>query len=225
MREKKEMRKLLSSGILLALFLLLIVLLKTVDVQAIGPEGSSVGLAAVNGAVHRLTGVHLGLYHFTGWLGYGSFAVAIGFVVLAALQLLRRKSLQCVDRDLYLLGATYVLAALLYVFFEKVIINYRPVILEESLEASFPSSHTMLAMCILGPAICEFRYRIRRPELCMAAAGACMLAIVLMVVCRLISGVHWFTDILGGALLGGAVWACFDALFARLRSRSKRRGA
>ena len=119
MREKKGNRKLLASGILLALFLLLIVLLKTVDVQAIGPEGSSVGLAAVNGAVHRLTGVHLGLYHFTGWLGYGSFAVAFGFVVLAALQLLRRKRLQRVDRDLYLLGAIYVLAALLYVFFEK----------------------------------------------------------------------------------------------------------
>lgn len=42
---------------------------KCVDVQAIGPNGSSVGLAAINAAIHELTGVHMALYTVTDWLG------------------------------------------------------------------------------------------------------------------------------------------------------------
>ena len=42
-------RSLYGSGVCFALFLILILLVKTVAVEAIGPQGTEVGLAGING--------------------------------------------------------------------------------------------------------------------------------------------------------------------------------
>ena len=70
--------KLVLSGIFLLLFCVLIAALKFVDVRAIGPEGSSVGLAAINEAVHGFFGVNLVWYKITDVLGFAAIGVAGG---------------------------------------------------------------------------------------------------------------------------------------------------
>ena len=66
----------------LAAFALWTVLVRLVDVQPIGPEGSRIGFAAMNGAFHDLTGVHWTLYTITDWMGLLPIAIALGFAVL-----------------------------------------------------------------------------------------------------------------------------------------------
>ena len=94
-----------------------------------------------------------------------------------------------------------------YVFFEIVAVNYRPVLIEGVLEVSYPSSTTMLVMCVMLSAMIELRDRIRNKTVRCSITAAILGFTMFMVIARLLSGVHWITDIIGGALLStGLVW-------------------
>ena len=203
---KKKNTKILSAALgALAAFALWTVLLRFVDVQPIGPDGSRVGFASINGAFHALTGVHWALYTLTDWLGLVPIGIAFGFAVLGLVQLLRRKSLLKVDRDILLLGGFYLVVLAVYVLFETVVINYRPVLIGGKLEASYPSSTTVLALCILPTAMMQLQTRIRREAVRRAVLGILAAFTVFMVAGRLISGVHWLSDITGGVLLSAGL--------------------
>ena len=203
--KKKNAKTILVALGTLAAFALWTFLIRCVDVQPIGPNGSRVGFAAINGAFHALTGVHWALYTLTDWLGLVPIGIAFGFAVLGLVQLLRRKSLLKVDRDILLLGGFYLVVLAVYVLFETVVINYRPVLIGGKLEASYPSSTTVLALCILPTAMMQLQTRIRREAVRRAVLGILAAFTVFMVAGRLISGVHWLSDITGGVLLSAGL--------------------
>lgn len=204
---KQNMKKRwLMTGILFFLFAAFTVLVSVADVQPIGPEQSEVGLATLNGFVFEHIGVNMTWYHITEWLGMAVLLGPAGFAALGLCQLIQRKSLWKVDTHLLLLGVFYALVAVCYVLFEKVIINYRPVVFDEGLEASYPSSHTMLAVCVLATAMITLRKLPVLPQKYLKATNPICVALLLVtVVGRLLSGVHWFTDIVGGVLLSAAL--------------------
>ncbi len=214
-RQKRGTGQAVAAVILFAAFIGLIALLKTVDVQGIGPNGSKIGLASINGAFHDLTGVRSGLYDLTDLLGKAAFLPVALFALLGFSQLLSRRSFEKVDLDLYFLAVFYVLVGLAYLFFEVCIINYRPVLMDGELEASFPSSHTMLAICVMGSAILQFRRRIGNRGLRTAVVLICALVLLVLVAGRLFSGVHWLTDIIGGVLLGTSLLMVYASAVAK----------
>ena len=197
---KKKKRAFLTGAGFIAAFLLWTVLVSFVDLGAIGPGGSSVGFAALNGFVHELTSVNWLLYTITDWLGLVPIAVAFGFAVLGLVQLIKRKSLCKVDTDILVLGIFYIAVMTVYVLFEIVAINYRPLLIDGYLEASYPSSTTMLVMCVMPTAALQLNKRIKNTALRRFAIIAIIAFIAFMVVGRLLSGVHWITDIIGGTL-------------------------
>ncbi len=199
---EKKNRRLFWVGVgLLAVFVLWTVLVCFVDVRAIDPEGSSVGFAALNGFVHELTGVNWFLYTITDWLGIVPIAVALGFAILGLVQLIKRKSLWNVDHSILALGVFYIVVMAAYIFFEVVVINYRPALIDGYLEASYPSSTTMLVMCVMPTAAMQLNVRIKNTVLMRCAVITIVAFTAFMVIGRLVSGVHWITDIIGGALL------------------------
>lgn len=199
---KKENRRSLGVAVCsIVAFVLWTLLVCFADVQPIGPEGSSVGLASVNEAVHQLTGVNMLLYTITDWLGLVSVGVAVGFGLLGLTQWIRRKSLRYVDSSILILGGFYIAVIAVFVFFEIFVVNYRPVLIDGKLEASYPSSHTMLALCVMITAKMQFASRIRNKKSRQILSAAAMGYAVFMVAGRFLSGVHWFTDIIGGILL------------------------
>ena len=210
--EKKSKKALVLGASLFIAFVLWTVLVCFVDVQAIGPEGSSVGFGTLNGYVHGLTGVNTSLYVTTDWLGLIPIGVAFGFAVVGLVQWIKRKSLLKVDRSIIVLGGFYVVVMAVYVLFETVVINYRPTLIEGCLEASYPSSTTMLVMCVMPTAMMQFRSRIKNAMLrrCVTIAIAAFTAF--MVIGRLVSGVHWITDIIGGALVSAAIVCTYYAI-------------
>ena len=212
-QRKQSIRNWAPVLVCLAVFGLWTWLVCRVDVQAIGPEGSSVGFAALNGAFHRLTGVHMQLYILTDWLGLVPVAFCLGFGVLGLAQWIGRKQLLRVDRDLLALGGFYLLVMAAYLLFEQVVINHRPVLIEGRLEVSYPSSTTLLSLCVLPTAAMQLRRRIRRPLLRGWVVAALWGFTGFMVVGRLLSGVHWLTDILGGILLSTALVHAYTAAF------------
>ena len=143
---KRIRKSFVASVCLLAAFVLWTVMICYVDVKQIGPQESSVGLAGVNEFVHDLTGVHFSLYNLTDWLGLVPIFVCMGFGVLGLVQWVKRKSICKVDFDILVLGGFYIVTIAAYLLFERVVINYRPVLISGILEASYPSSTTMLTM-------------------------------------------------------------------------------
>ena len=203
--KKENRRNLCIATCLLSAFLLWTAAIQFVDVQAIGPQGSSVGFATMNRFVHNLTGVHMTLYAITDWLGLVPLVFVMGFALLGLIQWIKRKHLLKVDHSFLILGGFYIIVMAVYVLFEMLVVNYRPVLINGYLEASYPSSTTMLVMCVMPTAIMQFNARIKNNVLKRCVASAIIIFIAFMVIGRLISGVHWLTDIIGGALLSAGL--------------------
>ena len=197
---KRVRKNFIFSICLLTAFVLWTVAISFMDVRAIGPQGSSVGFAGINGFVHNLTGVHFSLYNITDWLGLVPIFVCMGFGILGLTQWIKRKSICKVDYDILVLGGFYIITIAAYLFFENVVINYRPVLINGYLEASYPSSTTLLVTCVMPTAVIQFNSRIRNKLLRNIVAVTLIAFIAFMVIGRLLSGVHWLTDIVGGLM-------------------------
>lgn len=202
---KSLIKQFYATIILFVAFIFWTVLVAIIDVKAIGPNGSFVGLATINGWFHNLTGANMTLYVITDWLGLIPFAVAFGFAVFGIIQWIKRKKLSLVDKNLIYLGLFYILTAIVYILFEKVVINYRPVLIEGVLEASYPSSTTLLVASFMSTAIMQFNWRINNLKLKRALNIVLSIFIAFMIIGRLISGVHWLSDIMGGLLISSAL--------------------
>ena len=210
MKEKYSKKKIIAALSLLTLFVLWTVAVSFVNVRAIGPEGSPVGFAILNSFVHKLTGVHMALYTITDWLGILPLGIMFAFAALGLSQWIRRKSIFKVDRSIIMLGVFYIFVAIVYLLFETIIINYRPVLIEGILEASYPSSTTVLALCIIPTAMMQFNIRISNRAVRYAVLTVLAALASFMVIGRFISGVHWASDIIGGTLLSAGMVVLYD---------------
>ena len=194
-------KKLLIAAGFLLTFALWTVTLLFVDVAAIGPMNSEVGYSTLNGFFHNLTGVHMTLYVITDWLGLIPLMFVMGFGIVGLTQWIKRKSIFKVDRSILVLGCFYILVMAAFVFFETCVINYRPILIQGFMEASYPSSTTLLSMCVMPTAMMQLNDRIANPTFRKIVSLTIAAFTVFMVIGRLISGVHWLSDIIGGALL------------------------
>ena len=213
MKKENQSNFCIATCMLIA-FLLWTAAIQFVDVQAIGPQESSVGFATINQFVHNLTGVHMSLYTITDWLGLVPLVFVMGFALLGLIQWIKRKHLLKVDYNILILGGFYIVVMAVYVLFEMLVVNYRPVLICGILEASYPSSTTMLVMCVMPTAIMQFNARIKNNVLKRFVASAMIAFVVFMVIGRLVSGVHWFTDIIGGALLSTGLVLAYHAIIS-----------
>ena len=198
--------------LLLVLFFLWTGLVLVADVQPVGPEGTTVGFAALNCRFHKRTGVHMGIYTVTDWLGLVPLFVCLLFAGLGLLQLIRRRKLRKVDGDILLLGIYYILVIGCYLAFEMYPVNYRPILIDGHLEASYPSSTTLLVLSVMPTLSFQSRRRLKH-----ATAVRLLTALfsVAMVLGRLISGVHWLTDIVGAIVLSSGLFSLYRTAVMR----------
>jgi len=214
-KEKKYFR---IAAYLLAAFVLWTVGVKVIDVQQIGPAGSEVGFAVMNNAFNNLTGVNMNLYQWTDILSLIPFGLVGLFGLFGLVQWIRRKDILKVDADILALGVYYIVVLALFVLFQVVVINYRPVLIEDALEASYPSSTTVLVLCVIPSVILQFRYRLAKSVWKTVLILALMAFAAFMLVARLISGVHWLSDIIGGLLISSGLVMLYIAVFEKIQN-------
>lgn len=202
----KTKKSLIFTIAFFALFIIFTILVSLVDVQAIGPEGSEVGFATLNGAVFGALGSNEIIYSVTELLGLIPLAIAGCFAIFGIRQAIKRKNPLKIDIEIIMLGAFYVAVLAFYVAFEIITINYRPILMGGVLEASYPSSHTMLATCIMTTAIIELNRLLKGKKTLLIVIDVIFTSIAASIVIgRLLAGVHWLTDIIAGLLLSGAL--------------------
>ena len=194
-------KKFLRAGIFLTGFAALTWMLLAIDTAPIGPMGSAVGLSTLNRLFHDFTGVHI-----------IPLGIVMGFGALGLTQWFCRKKIMLVDFDILVLGVFYFVILAIFVYFEIFVVNYRPVLIEGILEASYPSSTTVLVMCVMPTAMMQANWRmknsvVKNTHVCLMGCFS-----IFMVLARMISGVHWLTDILGGALLSAGLVILYDAV-------------
>ena len=207
----KEKRNLLTGVGLISAFALWTVLIQCVDVWAVGQNGTKIGFAAFNVWFHQLTGVHMTLYTITDWLGLVPIFICLCFGTLGFVQLVKRRSLLQVDPDLILLGMYYVIVIACYLIFEMIPINYRPILIEGRLEASYPSSTTLLVLAVMPTLIFQVCRRAKNPLIKKVIVVFAIAFSALMVIGRLISGVHWATDIVASVLLSAGLFMLYQS--------------
>ena len=219
---KKNGKKQLITGVsFMLVFVIWTWLIQKVDVQPVGQKGTDVGFAAFNCWFHRLTGVHMGLYTITDWLGLVPVFVCIVFGGIGLWQLIKRKNLFKVDTDLIYLGIYYVIVIFGYLFFEMCPINYRPILIEGILEASYPSSTTLLVLSVMPTLVLQANRRIENRYLKRIIYAFTIVFSVFMVIGRLVSGVHWFTDIMGAVFLSTGLFYLYKAVVLMLSGDKK----
>ena len=204
---KRDEKTSLRAGIgLLTAFLLLTLLIRCVDVRAAGPNGTKIGFSAFNLWFHDLTGVHMTIYRITDWLGLVPIGVCLCFGAVGAVQFVKRRSLFRVDPDIILLGLYYILVILSYLIFEMIPAGFRPILINGALEASYPSSTTLLVLSVMPTLKFQVDRRTKSPFIRSIISVFVIVFSAFMVIGRSISGVHWATDIIGAALLSMGVF-------------------
>ncbi len=196
---------------LTGLFLLWTVLVCTVDVRGAGESGTAVGFAAMNCRFHQWTGIHMTLYTLTDWLGLVPVGVCLAFAVMGMTQLVQRRHLGKVDGDILLLGVYYAVVIAGYLFFEAVPVNYRPILINGAAEASYPSSTTLLVLSVMPTLVFQVNRRSKKTWVRQLTGVLAAAFSLFMVVGRLIAGVHWLSDIVGGILLSGGWFYLYRA--------------
>ena len=206
---KSQKRDLITGTGSLIGFVLLTILIQIVDVQPAGPDGTRIGFAAFNVWFHRMTGVHMMIYTITDWLGLVPVCVCLGFGTAGIIQSIRRRSILKVDLDIILLGVYYVLVIIMYLVFERVPVNYRPVLINGVLEASYPSSTTLLVLSVMPTLKYQNDRRTKNRPVRRMTDAFVILFSAFMVIGRLIAGVHWATDIVGSVLLSAGLFMIY----------------
>lgn len=218
---KNGKRIMLLGGVLVAAFVVWTLLIQTVDVQPVGQNGTDIGFATFNCWFHKLTGVHMTTYTITDWLGLVPLFICMVFGMIGLVQLIKRRSLLKVDYDIIVLGVYYILVIFGYVIFEMIPINYRPILINGFMEASYPSSTTLLVLGVMPTLVEQMNRRLKNAVLKRSIMVFTILFSAYMVIGRLIAGVHWFTDIVGSIFLSMGLFYIYKAVVILLNQESE----
>ena len=204
-------RNLIISILLLISSIIFIVLLKNIDVKCDAVNNSCIGFATINQFLFNKIGVNMLWYLITDWLGIIPVIMSMGYAIIGFKQLIKRKSIKEIDIEIIILGIFYIVVILIYILFEKYIVNYRPILINGVLEASFPSSHTLMTICLCGSSII-INNRLLKNTFTKVVNVISLFIIVITIIGRFISGVHWFSDIIGGILISSFLLMLFYSI-------------
>lgn len=211
-------RNLIITILLLVSSIIFIILLKTVDIKCNTVNNSCIGFATINQFIFDKIGVNMTWYAITDWLGIIPILMPMVYALIGLKQLVKRKSIKKVDNEIIILGIFYIIVISIYILFEKYIINYRPILMNGFLEASFPSSHTLMTICLCGSSII-INNKLFKNKFTKVLNGISLLIIVITIIGRFISGVHWFTDIVGGILISSFLLMLFYSILILNKKR------
>ena len=193
----------------------------SVDVKPVGVNGTSVGFATLNTWFHNLTGVNMTLYNITDWAGLVPIFICMFFGLVGLVQLIKRKSLSKADLDIIALGIYYIIVISSYIIFEMIPINYRPILINGFLECSYPSSTTLLVLSVMPTVIFQSNKRMQNPKIKKTTMFITIVFSLFMVIGRLVSGVHWLTDIIGSCFLSAGLFYIYKAVVLLNKNWSK----
>ena len=222
--KKNEKKTLIFGVIFIALFIVWTLLIVSIDVKPVGVNGTDIGFSTFNRWFHNLTGVNMTLYNITDWLGLVPVFVCILFGVVGLIQLIKRKSFLKVDFDIIVLGIYYITVIFLYFLFEMIPVNYRPILINGFMQISYPSSTTLLILSVMPTLTFQSNMRLKSRKIKIIINLITIIFSLFMVIGRLVSGVHWVTDIVGSCFLSAGLFYIYKSVVLLKNNRSEKNG-
>lgn len=201
----KNKKWIISTSVVSVIALVYTILITFVDRNAIGANDSVVGFSKINKYFLDLLKFNNAFYNITKYTGVIIILIAVIYMIIALIELIKRKKFKEVDSELIFAGVFYIALIIIYFVFELLKINYRPILMDGVLEPSYPSSHTMLAVFICVTALLINKKIIKNTPLKITIDTITIIIGLVTVIGRIISGVHWITDIIGGILISTAL--------------------
>jgi undecaprenyl-diphosphatase len=100
-------------------------------------------------------------------------------------------------------------------------INYRPILINGFLECSYPSSTTLLVLSVMPTLIFQMKNRLKNDKIKIILKLVTVVFSLFMVIARLISGVHWVTDIIGSCFLSAGLFYIYKSVVLLKNNRSE----
>lgn len=219
--KRKGLKSLILGALFFIGFIIWTLLIQTVDVQPVGQNGTDIGFATINCNFHKLTGVHMVIYTITDWLGLVPIFICLIFAGIGLVQLIQRKNLFKVDSDILVLGIYYIIVIFGYLLFEMIPINYRPILIDGFMEASYPSSTTLLVLSVMPTLWFQAKRRMKNEILLKYVCVFSALFSIFMAIGRTVAGVHWLTDIMGSILLSTGLFLLYRAIVLLIDEKAK----
>lgn len=219
--KRKGLKSLLFGALFFIGFIIWTVLIQIVDVQPAGQNGTDIGFATINCYFHKLTGVHMVIYTITDLLELVPIFICLIFAGIGLVQLIQRKNLFKVDSDILALGIYYIIVIFGYLLFEMIPINYRPILIDGFMEASYPSSTTLLVLSVMPTLWFQAKRRMKNEILLKYVCAFSALFSIFMVIGRTVAGVHWLTDIMGSILLSTGLFLLYRAIVLLIDEKAK----
>ena len=217
----KSKKLFLTTTILAVLSTLFTIIIAFVDKENIGPNASNVGLSHFNEFFKNLIGQNELSYTISKVFGLLIFGIVLAYFIVAIIQIINRKSIKKVDKKIWILGIFYIILALIYFAFELLKINYRPVLVDGELEPSYPSSHTLFAIFICVTAIYTNNKLITNKKIKLISNTIVSLVGIITIIGRVLSGVHWITDVMGGLLISTTLALAYITLITYLSEKDE----
>lgn len=208
---KKNLIWWILAATMLVAFSVWTVLIKTVDVRAVGADGVVVGLAGLNDWWWGLCGTKAVAKLLSDLVGYLVLVLLVGLAVWQVVVAIRGRSLR-LARHWWVLDGVIVALLVCYLVFELVVVNGRPLLVDGALKASYPSTHTLLFAVVLPLVAATVWREINNRPLRFTVAAVCGVLLVAGVILRAIAGVHWLSDIIGGLFLAATLVFTYLAL-------------
>ena len=213
-------KSIITGFIFLVTFTIFTLLVQTIDLQILPPVNRYVGFSAINSKFHSFTGVNLKLYTITDLFSIVPLAICAVEGVIGFFQLISRKNLFKVDSHILISGLYYGVIVCLFRLFEIFPVNYRPILIDGVAEVSYPSSTTLLVLTVMS----AFIFKLRRKPTSRIILTCATVFTVFMAGARLFSGVHWLTDIIGGALLSAGLFYIYKGAILIYDSKQAQKG-
>ncbi|MEE0830131.1 MAG: phosphatase PAP2 family protein [Longicatena sp.] len=207
---KQTNKSLLCSILTTILFIIFTIFVKVVDVKLIPTTATFVGFGTLNLWFHQLTKENLFLYQLGDWLSIIPLLICVVYALIGCYQLIKRKSIFKFDYNLLILGFYYVLLLGVYLLFEVIPVNYRPILINGALEVSYPSSTTLLVLCIMKTFAYNIKIYLNDKQSKRIIISLTMIYSIFMIIIRILSKVHWITDIIGAILLSNALYYLYQ---------------
>lgn len=216
MKMKKYAKFTIFWGLFAIIFTLMVAFF---DVGPAGAEYNSV--VAADSGVHALNSPEVGFSWLNGEIFRGTeplqtagwdkvsdiimaFAiiVAAGFGIAGLVQLVKKGK---IDARIWKMWLVYGAMAIIYAIFEYLaVVNTRPTLNNGAVESSFPSTHVLVVATVLSLMVVALPKYLDDKKARVLIAVISAIATALVMTGRVMSGQHWFTDVLGALL-----WSLF----------------